>query len=330
MSNYVQTTFFTPKDSLPPTNPAKTIFGAAYDVEFGNIATAISTKLDSSTSFIVAVNGTANQITAANSSGTITLSLPSAVIIPGSLTIPTGSFASRGITDNATATAVTINSAGSVTASTTNGSLTVDSATGTNATLLFFSLAGAGKGRIGVEGTAGAVVTGSSAGDNLNYSTGGNWLWSTNGGASSAKLTSNGGLQLGAPTGGDQGLGTLNVATGISINAQPVYAGVPSGTSLTAGSATLVLSDANRQIQNLTGAARTATIPANASVAYPIGTLISFIMGSSGSMTIAITTDTLIFSPGGATGSRTLAANGQATANKIASTTWLIAGSGLT
>jgi len=46
MSNYVQTTFFGPKDSLPPTNPAKTIFGAAYDVEFGNIASAISSKFD--------------------------------------------------------------------------------------------------------------------------------------------------------------------------------------------------------------------------------------------------------------------------------------------
>jgi len=43
----VQTTFFTPKDTLPTTNPAKTIYGAAYDVEFGNIATAINTKYDS-------------------------------------------------------------------------------------------------------------------------------------------------------------------------------------------------------------------------------------------------------------------------------------------
>lgn len=46
MSNYVQTTFFAPKDALPPGNPSKTIFGAAYDVEFGNIATAITSKFD--------------------------------------------------------------------------------------------------------------------------------------------------------------------------------------------------------------------------------------------------------------------------------------------
>lgn len=47
MSNYTQTTFFTPKDSLPITDPNKTIFGAAYDVEYANVATAIASKLDS-------------------------------------------------------------------------------------------------------------------------------------------------------------------------------------------------------------------------------------------------------------------------------------------
>ena len=44
MANYTQTTFFAPKDSLPANNPAKTIFGAAYDVEFGNLSTAIASK----------------------------------------------------------------------------------------------------------------------------------------------------------------------------------------------------------------------------------------------------------------------------------------------
>lgn len=57
MSNYTQTTFFTPKDTLPPTNPAKTIFGAAYDVEFGNIAIAIASKVDVATpQALVSVN----------------------------------------------------------------------------------------------------------------------------------------------------------------------------------------------------------------------------------------------------------------------------------
>lgn len=81
MSNYSQTTFFTPKDSLPPTNPAKTIFGAAYDVEFGNIATAITSKADA-VSTISSITGTANQIGVVNVAGAVTLSLPQNVIIP--------------------------------------------------------------------------------------------------------------------------------------------------------------------------------------------------------------------------------------------------------
>lgn len=47
MSNYTQQTFFTPKDTLPITDPNKTIFGAAYDVEFASISSAVATKLDS-------------------------------------------------------------------------------------------------------------------------------------------------------------------------------------------------------------------------------------------------------------------------------------------
>lgn len=49
MSNYSQITFFAPKDTLPATDPNKTIFGAAYDVEFGNVATAIASKPDNLT-----------------------------------------------------------------------------------------------------------------------------------------------------------------------------------------------------------------------------------------------------------------------------------------
>jgi hypothetical protein len=47
-------------------------------------------------------------------------------------------------------------------------------------------------------------------------------------------------------------------------------------------------------------------------------------------VTIAINSDTLVLAGAGTTGSRTLAANGMATALKIASTTWIISGSGLT
>lgn len=48
MSNYVQTTFFAPKDALITGNPLKLIKGADVDPEFAAIAAAIATKFDSS------------------------------------------------------------------------------------------------------------------------------------------------------------------------------------------------------------------------------------------------------------------------------------------
>jgi hypothetical protein len=96
---------------------------------------------------------------------------------------------------------------------------------------------------------------------------------------------------------------------------------------------TLVLADSGKHILHPSAdtTARTFTIPANGSVAYPIGTAITFInQNGAGVVTIAITTDTMRLSPAGTTGSRTLAANGSATCIKITSTEWLISGSGLT
>jgi len=76
--------------------------------------------------------------------------------------------------------------------------------------------------------------------------------------------------------------------------------------------------------------ARTFTIASNASVPYALGTVIQFINMSSSNVTIAISSDTLTWSTGGATGSRTLAQYGVANAIKIATTQWLITGSNLT
>ena len=95
---------------------------------------------------------------------------------------------------------------------------------------------------------------------------------------------------------------------------------------------TLVLADSGKHIFHPVGDnnARTFTIPANSSVAYPIGTALTFINMAVANVTIAITTDTLTLSSAGTTGSRTLATNGSATCIKITSTSWLISGSGLT
>jgi hypothetical protein len=94
---------------------------------------------------------------------------------------------------------------------------------------------------------------------------------------------------------------------------------------------TLVLADSGKTILHPVADdnARIFTIPANSSVAYPVGTVISFV-NLQNTVTIAITTDTMYLANDGDTGDRTLAEYGMASAMKVASTTWIISGSGLT
>lgn len=47
MSNYVKTTDFAVKDTLPSGNPNKVVKGVEIDVEYNNIQTASATKLNS-------------------------------------------------------------------------------------------------------------------------------------------------------------------------------------------------------------------------------------------------------------------------------------------
>jgi hypothetical protein len=94
---------------------------------------------------------------------------------------------------------------------------------------------------------------------------------------------------------------------------------------------TTVLTDNGKHILHPTADnnARTFTIDSNANVPYPIGATITFI-NQINTVTIAITSDTLTQVGTGSTGSRTLAANGLATAIKVAATSWVISGTGLT
>jgi hypothetical protein len=101
------------------------------------------------------------------------------------------------------------------------------------------------------------------------------------------------------------------------------------------GAYTLVLADGGKHIYHASGdAAATYTIPAATSVAYPIGTVISFVNLSANNVTIAITTDTMYLVGYGSTGSRTLSQYGVATATKVSGTSsagiWIISGVGLT
>jgi len=101
------------------------------------------------------------------------------------------------------------------------------------------------------------------------------------------------------------------------------------------GSYTMVLADAGKHIYHASGdGAATYTIPAASSVAYPLGTAITFVNLSATSVSIAITTDTMYLSSAGTTGTRTLAQYGSATAIKVSGVSssgiWVISGSGLT
>jgi hypothetical protein len=76
------------------------------------------------------------------------------------------------------------------------------------------------------------------------------------------------------------------------------------------------------------GSARTFTIPANAAVAYPVGTTLTFV-NFGGALTIAINSDTLAWAAANLTGTRTLTSYGIATALKFDATLWVISGAGL-
>jgi hypothetical protein len=91
----------------------------------------------------------------------------------------------------------------------------------------------------------------------------------------------------------------------------------------------LALSDRGKSIFRSGAGAVTWTIPANASVAFPVGTVIVLSNFSATAVTVAITSDTLFWSPSGTTGSRTLAQFAVATLYKANSTQWVISGSGI-
>ena len=97
------------------------------------------------------------------------------------------------------------------------------------------------------------------------------------------------------------------------------------------GDYTTVLADAGKTISKESGGAgETLTIDSNANVAYKVGTFLAFNNDGSGSLTIAITSDTLVWADDDTTGSRTLADGGYAVAQKVATTKWKIAGRQLT
>lgn len=115
-----------------------------------------------------------------------------------------------------------------------------------------------------------------------------------------------------------------------TLTANMGYLNIPlSGGAAYTTNYTGVLTDSGKLIL-MNGTTLTATIPANASVAYPVGTVLTFVNANASPLSISITSDTLYLSGTVTTGTRTLGQNGIGTALKITSTSWIINGAALT
>jgi hypothetical protein len=125
---------------------------------------------------------------------------------------------------------------------------------------------------------------------------------------------------------GETGSGGLDGTDGATVG----YLEIPQNSQ--SADYTCVLADSGKHIYHPAGdtATRTWTIPANSSVAYPLGTAITFLVDlGAGNITLEIASDTLVLAPSGATGTRTLNAPASVTAVKVAATRWIISGSGI-
>lgn len=190
-------------------------------------------------------------------------------------------------------------------------SLTINETDGNNTAPVQFQNAGNPRATIGSAHAASAVIAGTADGDFAISLVNGGLFFSGNNGATAHLKLSNAGV----------------VTTPNASASEVGYKGTPPNTQN--GNYTLVLADAGGLIAKQSGAGNTLTIPANGSVAFPIGTIITIDNDSGNAVSIAITTDVLELAGTGATGTRTLSDNGSCSIQKIAATKWRIAGTGV-
>jgi hypothetical protein len=126
-----------------------------------------------------------------------------------------------------------------------------------------------------------------------------------------------GGVVIGS-SGTDEGAGTLNVATGLYVNGNQLFFGVPASSSTTAA-----VTDVGKCI-NATG---TITIP---NAVFSQGHALSIYNNSSSSITISAGITTMRLAGTATTGSRTLAQRGLATIWFESGTECVVMGSGVT
>ena len=181
--------------------------------------------------------------------------------------------------------------------------------------------------KVQVNNTGGSFQFGieNSAGNNFGVTAYSRILW--NDGAHPLVFTTSSTERMRIDSSGNTTINAIAAGTTTTGAVGGGYMGMPQN-SATTGAYGVVAADAGKHIYST--ATRTVTIPANGTIALPIGTTITFIATTGATVTIAITTDTMYLAGTGTTGSRTLAAHGMATAVKVAATTWYISGNGLT
>lgn len=117
--------------------------------------------------------------------------------------------------------------------------------------------------------------------------------------------------------------GTTIAAGGTIASTSVGYRGIPLSAQTQGALITLALTDAGKRVANTTGG---WAIPANASIAFPIDTVVALYNNSGSTQTVAITTDTLRWAGTASTGTRTVAAYGWCWLTKVAATEWSASG----
>lgn len=367
MTTYTKATNFASKDSLVSGNPLKTLKGTELDDEFNLLAIASATKADIASPTFTGAPAAPTATAGTDTTQVATTAFVEAAVTAvgiGSYLPKSGGAMTGAITTNstfdgvdiatrdavltnttATATAALPKAGGAMTgAITTNSTFdgvdiaTRDAVLTTTADVALQALPKAG-------GAMTGAITTNSTFDGVDVATRDGVLTATTttanaalpkaGGTMTGAVTTNSSINnftLTAPT----TAATLNTRADNLTHSLPAVSGNLTVEQLqqTSKSAayTTVLGDAGTHILHPAAdtTARTFTIPANASVAYPLGTAITFINENAGGIiTIAITSDTMRLAGFGTVGSRTLAANGICTAVKITSTSWIISGMGL-
>lgn len=300
MSNYAQVTFFAPKDLLPNGNPSKVIFGAQVDPELAAISVAIASKYDS-----------------ANISSTPILFNAGSASAPG-IAFTGGTNSNTGVylaSANSLGFAANGVSAGTISSA---GAWNIPAPSGSNVGL---TLAGAANQYVEIvngNSTSGQSLGLRVAAGTTNADVAFDVI-SQNAATNFFRVLGNGETFVLPPPAGSTGPGgTFQVG----------YMDVPQNNQN--GNYTLVMSDRGKHIYDAGSVTDTKTIPANGTVAFPIGSTVTFINRNNTSITLAITTDTLLWAPTMTAGNRTLGVGAVATIIKIASTLWVLTGVGIT